>query len=168
MENVNKDDKMTINYKNNELTFIGLKEALKEYNEQNINTIMSNIIFILEKQSINENISTEDYFKLWTSQYEILNQDYGFSTKDNNIIFYLTNSYFHRYNVDLINLLELYIDNIQNNKNNESNKIQKLKELTDIKDTDIYKQVSKEQNLSNLLVMIINFDLINFDLINFD
>ena len=84
MENVNKDDKMTINYKNNELTFIGLKEALKEYNEQNINTIMSNIIFILEKQSINENISTEDYFKLWTSQYEILNQDYGFSTKDNN------------------------------------------------------------------------------------
>lgn len=156
MENVNKDDKMTINYKNNELTFIGLKEALKEYNEQNINTIMSNIIFILEKQSINENISTEDYFKLWTSQYEILNQDYGFSTKDNNIIFYLTNAYFHRYNVDLINLLELYIDNIQNNKNNESNKIQKLKELTDIKDTDIYKQVSKEQNLSNLLVMICN------------
>ena len=50
MENVNKDDKMTINYKNNELTFIGLKEALKEYNEQNINTIMSNIIFILENK----------------------------------------------------------------------------------------------------------------------
>ena len=115
MENVNKDDKMTINYKNNELTFIGLKEALKEYNEQNINTIMSNIIFILEKQSINENISTEDYFKLWTSQYELLNQDYGFSTKDNNInnfiekLIILTNIYYEinecNYDCNLINLI---------------------------------------------------------------
>ena len=88
MENVNRDDKITINYKNNDITFIGLKEALKEYTEENINIIMSNIIFILEKQAINENMSKEDYFKVWTSQYNLLNEDYGFATKENEIIFH--------------------------------------------------------------------------------
>jgi hypothetical protein len=156
MENVNRDDKFTINYKNNNMTFIGLKEALKEYNEENINIIMSNIIFILEKQAVNENMSKEDYFKVWKSQYNLLNEDYGFATKENEIIFHLTNAYFYRFNEELIAILKTYINNILNDKNDDLNKIEYLKNLTELTDNDIYKDIHAEQNLANLLVIISN------------
>ena len=62
--NIKTNDKIYIKYGDNDIPFIGLEESLKEYNEENINTIVSNVLDLLDK----EKMTKENYYKIWNSQ----------------------------------------------------------------------------------------------------
>ena len=103
--NVRTNDKIYIRHGDYNIPFVGLEEALKEYNEDNINKIVSNVLDLLEK----EKMSKEDYYEIWTSQHDLLKQDYGFVSNDGGIIFELSLANFHRGNEELMVRLEKYI-----------------------------------------------------------
>jgi hypothetical protein len=158
------NDKINIKYGDNDLPFIGLEESLKEYNEENINTIISNVLDLLDKKKM----SQENYYKIWNSQHQLLKQDYGFSAKEGSIVFELTFSNFHRNNKKLMEFLNKYIKYIF--KKNEKKNVQefikpkekKSKEFKDlegksgIKETDVDISINIERNIDNLLVIIAN------------
>ena len=110
--NVRTNDKIYIRHGDYNIPFVGLEEALKEYNEENINKIVSNVLDLLEK----EKMSKEDYYKIWTSQHDLLKQDYGFVSNDGGIIFELSLANFHRSNEELMVRLEKYINYVINKR----------------------------------------------------
>ena len=160
------NDKIHIKYGNQDLPFIGLEESLKEYNEENINTIVSNVLDLLDK----EKMTNENYYKIWNSQHELLKQDYGFSAKEGCILLELTLANFHRQNEKLMELLTKYINYVFNKNKYETNeenrfikpKEKKSKEFKDfekksgIKETDIDITMDFNRNIDNLLVIIAN------------
>ena len=162
--NIQTNDKIHIKYGDHDLPFIALEESLKEYNEENINTIVSNVLDLLDK----EKMSQENYYKIWNSQHELLKQDYGFSAKEGCIVFELSLANFHRQNVRLMKLLNKYIKYVFN-KNEKINdqefirpKEKKSKEFKDlegksgIKETDVNNCMNINRNIDNLLVIIAN------------
>ena len=46
--NIKTNDKIYIKHGDISIPFIGLEEALKEYNEENLNTIISNVLNLLD------------------------------------------------------------------------------------------------------------------------
>jgi len=161
--NVKTNDKIYIKHGDLNIPFIGLEESLKEYNEENINTIISNVLNLLDK----EKMSREEYYEIWTSQNDLLKQDYGFVSSEGGIIFELSLANYHRNNKKLMEKLEKYI-NFVTNKRDEPNgelvkpKQKKNKEFKDlegktgIKEENVDQSMSLERNLDNLLVIIAN------------
>ena len=160
--NIQTDDKIRVKYGDEDLVFVNLEEALKEFNEENLNRIVQNVMAIIEKKEM----KTEEYHEIWKSQTELLKQDYSFSVQEGHIIFRLGNAALHRKNEKLVELLNKYIEYvIENNNNNSEFKKPKLKKNKDfktlegkcgIKEADVDVLMSKEHNLTNLLVVIGN------------
>lgn len=162
--NVRTNDKIYIKHGDLNIPFIGLEESLKEYNEENINTIISNVLDLLDK----EKMTKDEYYKIWSSQHDLLKQDYGFISNEGGIIFQLTLANFHRNNEELMKLLEKYISYVINKKNTLQEgeflkpKQRKSKEFKDlegkagIKEENIDPSMSLERNIDNLLVIIAN------------
>ena len=163
--NVKTNDKIYIKHGELNIPFIGLEEALIEYNEENINKIISNVLNLLDK----EKMSKEEYYDIWTSQNNLLKQDYGFISNEGGIIFELSLANFHRNNNELMDKLEKYINFFINKKNEyvtddgyakpkqKKNKDFKVLEAkTGIKEENIDPLMSLERNIDNLLVIIAN------------
>lgn len=157
--NIKTNDKIYIKYGDNDIPFIGLEESLKEYNEENINTIVSNVLDLLDK----EKMTKENYYKIWNSQHKLLKQDYGFSAKEGCIVFELTLANFHRQNKKLMELLKKYINYvIEKEKIQDKQKKKKIKEFkyfegkTGIKESDIDTKMEITRNIDNLLIIIAN------------
>jgi hypothetical protein len=161
--NIKTNDKIYIKHGDISIPFIGLEEALKEYNEENLNTIISNVLNLLD----NEKMSREEYYDIWTSQNNLLKQDYGFVSNEGAIIFELSLANFHRKNDKLMEKLKKYINFIIDNKditNNEFNKpkekknkeFKDLEGKTGIKEENVDKNMNLERNIDNLLVIIAN------------
>lgn len=162
--NVRTNDKIYIKHGDLNIPFIGLEESLKEYNEENINTIISNVLDLLDK----EKMTKEEYYKIWTSQHDLLKQDYGFVSSEGGIIFQLTLANFHRNNEELMILLEKYITYVINKKNSlqegeflkpkqkKSKEFKDLEGKTGIKEDNVDPSMILERNIDNLLVIIAN------------
>ena len=161
--NVRTNDKIYIRHCDYNIPFVGLEEALKEYNEENINKIVSNVLDLLEK----EKMSKEDYYKIWTSQHDLLKQDYGFVSKDGGIIFELSLANFHRSNEELMVKQEKYINNVISKREETEGEFAKTKEKKDkefkdlegktgIKEENVDQSMELERNIDNLLVIIAN------------
>jgi hypothetical protein len=95
--------------------FIGLEESLKEFNEENINKVVSNIFALsdmepeYDEDGNKKELSNKEYINIWRSQQELLKKDYGFSVEDGHVMFMETNASFHRKNKKLMDVLERYI-----------------------------------------------------------
>lgn len=162
--NVINDDKIYIKHGELNIPFIGLEESLKDYNEENINTIISNVLNLLDK----EKMTKEEYYEIWSSQNDLLKQDYGFISNEGGIIFQLTLANFHRKNEKLMELLERYINYVSYKKNTLQEgeflkpKEKKNKEFKDLEgksgiiEDNIDPSMSLERNIDNLLVIIAN------------
>lgn len=161
--NVRTNDKIYIRHGDYNIPFVGLEEALKEYNEDNINKIVSNVLDLLEK----EKMSKEDYYEIWTSQHDLLKQDYGFVSNDGGIIFELSLANFHRSNEELMVRLEKYINYVINKREETEGEFAKPKEKKDkefkdlegktgIKEENVDQSMELERNIDNLLVIIAN------------
>tara|TARA_Y100001970_G_scaffold31463_1_gene39116 strand:+ start:21724 stop:22242 length:519 start_codon:yes stop_codon:yes gene_type:complete len=161
--NVKTNDKIYIKHGNLNIPFIGLEEALKEYNEENLNTIISNVLNLLDK----EKMSREEYYEIWTSQHDLLKQDYGFVSSEGGIIFELSLANFHRSNEELMKRLEKYINFVIDKrevtegefakpKQKKSKEFKDLEGKTGIKEENVDQSMSLERNLDNLLVIIAN------------
>ena len=161
--NIQTNDKIRVKYGETELVFVNLEEALKDFNEDNLNKIVQNVISIIEKK----NMKTEEYHEIWRTQTQLLNQDYSFSVHEGHIIFRLGNAAFHRKNKKLVELLNQYIQYIINQKKNNNNqlkepKLKKTKQFktleakTGIKEEDVDEIMSLDNNLTNLLTVIGN------------
>lgn len=161
--NIQTNDKIRVKYGDQDLVFVGLEEALKDFNEDNLNKIVQNVFALIEK----EKMKTEEYHEIWKSQTELLNQDYSFSVQEGHIIFRLGNAAFHRKDEKLIKILYEYIDYILKKKADENdgfktpnlkkNKTFKILESKGgIKEADVDNLMSKEHNLTNLLTQIGN------------
>ena len=48
--NIQTNDKIRIKYGENELVFVNLEEALRDFNEDNLNKIVQNVFAIIEKE----------------------------------------------------------------------------------------------------------------------
>lgn len=161
--NMQTNDKIRIQYGEQELVFVCLEEALKEFNEDNLNKIVQNVFAIIE----NDKMKTEEYHEIWKTQMDLLKQDYSFTVQEGHIIFRLGNAAVHRKNEALMNILDKYVDNVIETKKNEeegfktikSKKTKHFKDLESkggIKETDIDIMMSKEHNINNLLTLIGN------------
>tara|TARA_Y100000389_G_C17230538_1_gene397919 strand:- start:150 stop:668 length:519 start_codon:yes stop_codon:yes gene_type:complete len=161
--NVKTNDKIFIRHGDYNIPFIGLEEALKEYNEENINTIVSNVLDLLEK----EKMSREEYYKIWTSQHDLLKQDYGFVSNDGGIIFELSLANFHRNNEELMEMLNKYVNYIITKREENDDEFAKPKQKKDkifkdlegktgIKEENVDQSIDLERNIDNLLVIIAN------------
>lgn len=161
--NIQTNDKIRIQYGDNELIFVNLEEALKEFNEENLNKIVKNVFAIIE----NDKMKTEEYHEIWKTQMDLLKQDFSFTVQEGHIIFRLGNSAVHRKNDVLMEILKKYVDYVFEKKNTEqegfkmikSKKNKHFKELESkggIKESDIDTLVSKEHNINNLLTLIGN------------
>jgi|TARA_B110000444_G_scaffold129016_1_gene121402 hypothetical protein len=161
--NVKSNDKIFIRHGEYNIPFIGLEEALKEYNEENINTIVSNVLDLLEK----EKMSREEYYKIWTSQHDLLKQDYGFVSNDGGIIFELSLANFHRNNEELMEMLKKYVNYIITKRKENDDEFAKPKQKKDkifkdlegktgIKEENVDQSIDLERNIDNLLVIIAN------------
>jgi hypothetical protein len=159
--NIKTNDKIYIKHGDLNIPFIGLEEALKEYNEKNLNTIVSNVLNLLDK----EKMTREEYYKIWTSQNNLLKQDYGFISSEGGIIFELSLANFHRSNEELMKKLEKYInyiiridndDEFAKPKKKKSKEFKDLEGKTGIKEENVDKEMSLERNIDNLLVIISN------------
>jgi hypothetical protein len=161
--NVKTNDKIFIKHGDYNIPFIGLEEALKEYNEENINTIVSNVLDLLEK----EKMSREEYYKIWTSQHDLLKQDYGFVSNDGGIIFELSLANFHRNNQELMEMLNKYVNYIITKRKENDYEFAKPKQKKDkifkdlegktgIKEENVDQSIDLERNIDNLLVIIAN------------
>ena len=161
--NIRTNDKIYIKHGDLNIPFIGLEEALKEYNEENLNTIVSNVLNLLDK----EKMSKEEYYKIWTSQHNLLKQDYGFVSNEGGIIFELSLANFHRNNEELMVRLEKYINYVISKRKENDGEFAKPKERKDkefkdlegktgIKEENVDQSMSLERNFDNLLVIIAN------------
>ena len=161
--NVRTNDKIYIKHGDLNIPFIGLEEALKDYNEENLNTIVSNVLNLLDK----EKMTREEYYKIWSSQHDLLKQDYGFISSEGGIIFELSLANFHRNNEELMERLKKYINYViskreENDeefskpKQKKSKEIKDLEGKTGIKEENVDKSMSIERNIDNLLVIIAN------------
>ena len=161
--NVKTNDKIYIKHGDINIPFIGLEESLKEYNEENLNIIISNVLNLLDK----EKMSREEYYKIWTSQHELLKQDYGFVSNEGGIIFELSLANFHRNNEKLMEKLEKYIKYVIDKgvetegefakpKQKKSKEFKNLEGKTGIKEENVDPSMCLERNLDNLLVIIAN------------
>jgi len=161
--NIQTDDKIRIKYGETDLVFVNLEEALKEFNEDNLNKIVQNVMAIIEKKDM----KTEEYHEIWKTQTELLKQDYSFSVQEGHIIFRLGNATFHRKNEKLVELLNQYIEYVINQKKNtdpefKKPKIKKNKDFkrleakTGIKESDVDEIMALDHNLTNLLTVIGN------------
>ena len=99
--NIQTNDKIRVKYGDKDLIFIGLEEALNDFNEDNLNKIVQNVMAIIEK----ENMNTDEYHKIWKSQMTLLKQDYSFTLQEGDIIFKIGNASLHRKNEKLVNIL---------------------------------------------------------------
>lgn len=160
--NIQTDDKIRVKYGETDLVFVNLEEALKEFNEDNLNKIVQNVMAIIEKD-----MKTEEYHEIWKTQTELLKQDYSFSVQEGHIIFRLGNAAFHRKNEKLVDLLKKYIESVINEKKNTNPEFKqpKLKKNKDfktlegkcgIKEADVDDMMSLDHNLTNLLTVIGN------------
>lgn len=161
--NIQTDDKIRIKYGETDLVFVNLEEALKEFNEDNLNKIVQNVMAIIEKKDM----KTKEYHEIWKTQTELLKQDYSFSVQEGHIIFRLGNATFHRKNEKLVELLNQYIEYVINQKKNtdpefKKPKIKKNKDFkrleakTGIKESDVDEIMALDHNLTNLLTVIGN------------
>lgn len=154
---VHTNDKIRVKDGDNETIFIGLEEALKEFNEENLNKITKNIFDL----SDNKKISNERYYEIWNDQYNLLKEDYSFHVEDGHVLFYLGKSHLHRLDDNLINIITKYVDFIYENTNNtiKISKQKVFKELENkggISEKDINVQVNKDLNINNILTLIGN------------
>ena len=92
--NIQTNDKIRIKYGENELVFVNLEEALRDFNEDNLNKIEQNVFAIIEK----EKMKTEEYHEIWKTQMNLLKQDYSFTVQEGHVIFRLGNASIHRKN----------------------------------------------------------------------
>ena len=161
--NIQTDDKIRVKYGESDLVFVNLEEALKEFNEDNLNKIVQNVMAIIEKKDM----KTEEYHEIWKTQTELLKQDYSFSVQEGHIIFRLGNAAFHRKNEKLVDLLKKYIESVINEKKNtnpefKQPKVKKNKDFktleakSGIKEADVDDMMSLDHNLTNLLTVIGN------------
>ena len=161
--NIQTDDKIRVKYGENDLVFVNLEEALKEFSEDNLNKIVKNVMDIIEKKDM----KTEEYHEIWKTQTELLKQDYSFSVQEGHIIFRLGNAAFHRKNEKLVDLLNKYIEYVINQKKNtdpefKQPKVKKNKDFktleakSGIKEADVDDMMSLDHNLTNLLTVIGN------------
>lgn len=161
--NIQTNDKIRIKYGENELVFVNLEEALRDFNEDNLNKIVQNVFAIIEK----EKMKTEEYHEIWKTQMSLLKQDYSFTVQEGHVIFRLGNASIHRKNKELIEVLEKYIDNVFEKKQNEEEGFKTIKSKKDkqfkilelkggIKEDAIDTSMSKELNMNNLLTLIGN------------
>ena len=161
--NIQTNDKIRIKYGENELVFVNLEEALRDFNEDNLNKIVQNVFAIIEK----EKMKTEEYHEIWKTQMNLLKQDYSFTVQEGHVIFRLGNASIHRKNKELIEVLEKYIDNVFEKKQNEEEGFKTMKSKKDkqfkilelkggIKEDAIDTSMSKELNMNNLLTLIGN------------
>ena len=161
--NIQTNDKIRIKYGENELVFVNLEEALRDFNEDNLNKIVQNVFAIIEK----EKMKTEEYHEIWKTQMNLLKQDYSFTVQEGHVIFRLGNASIHRKNKELMEVLEKYIDNVFEKKKNEEEGFKTIKSKKDkqfkilelkggIKEDAIDTSMSKELNMNNLLTLIGN------------
>ena len=161
--NIKTNDKIYIKHGDLNIPFIGLEEALKEYNEENLNTIVSNVLDLLDK----EKMTKEEYYKIWTSQHDLLKQDYGFVSNEGGIIFELSLANFHRSNEELMKRLEKYVNFVIDKrevteeefakpKQKKSKEFKDLEGKTGIKEENVDQSMELERNIDNLLVIIAN------------
>jgi len=161
--NIQTDDKIRVKYGDEDLVFVNLEEALKEFNEDNLNKIVKNIMAIIEKKDM----KTEEYHEIWKTQNELLKQDYSFSVQEGHIIFRLGNAAFHRKNEKLVELLNQYIEYVIDQKKNTDHEFKKpkvkknkdfkkLEAKAGIKEADVDEIMSLDHNLTNLLTLIGN------------
>jgi hypothetical protein len=174
------NDKIAIRYGSDQLIFVGLEGGIRTFNEENINTIIDNIIDLSYEEN---NMSKNEYYAKWESQHCLLKQDVGFGVeKDDNgriyIIFQLTDAAEHRKNEVLMKQIATYVDyvcadeNLKNIAKESINsmamgppkvpKIKKPKDLkkfelsTGITDDDVHPLMSRESNIDNILIMVGN------------
>lgn len=161
--NINTNDKIRIKYNDNELVFVGLENALKDFNEENLNKIIHNVFAIIEK----DKMKTEEYHDIWTSQMDLLKQDYSFNVQEGHIIFRLGFSSVHRKNVQLMNILDEYIDyvlkkNLESKAGFKTPAVKKnknfkcLEQKGGINESVVDSLMSKEHNINNILTQIGN------------
>tara|TARA_B110000259_G_scaffold163552_1_gene188970 strand:- start:3183 stop:3695 length:513 start_codon:yes stop_codon:yes gene_type:complete len=160
--NIKTDDKIRVKYGEDDLTFVNLEEALREFNEENLNRIVHNVMAIIENKQMNN----LEYHTIWKSQITLLKQDYSFSVQEGNVIFLLGNAAFHRKNENLVKILTKYIEYVLNQKKNnvefkqpKSKKNKEFKILEGkcgIKESDIDEIMTIDNNLTNLLTIIGN------------
>ena len=161
--NIQTNDKIRIKYGENELVFVNLEEALRDFNEDNLNKIVQNVFAIIEK----EKMKTEEYHEIWKTQMNLLKQDYSFTVQEGHVIFRLGNASIHRKNEELMKVLEKYIDKVFEKKQNEEDGFKTMKSKKDkkfkilelkggIKEDAIDTSISKELNMNNLLTLIGN------------
>ena len=55
--NIQTNDKIRVKYGDSDLIFVNLEEALKEFNEDNLNKIVQNVFAIIERKDENRRIS---------------------------------------------------------------------------------------------------------------
>jgi hypothetical protein len=173
------NDKIPIRYGADQLIFVGLEGGIREFNEENINTIIDNIIALLYKK----NMSKDEYYTLWESQHCLLKQDVGFGVeKDDvgrgNIIFQLTDAAEHRKNEVLMKQIAMYVDYVCTDENLKKSamesinsmamgppKVPKRKKPKDLKkfelstgitEGDVHPSMSRESNIDNILIMVGN------------
>ena len=159
--NIQTNDKIRVKYGDKDLIFIGLEEALNDFNEDNLNKIVQNVMAIIEK----ENMNTDEYHKIWKSQMTLLKQDYSFTLQEGDIIFKIGNASLHRKNEKLVNILNEYIDYVFDKNTETEFKIPKSKKNKEfkileskggIKESNVDVLIIKELNLNNLLTIIGN------------
>ncbi len=159
--NIQTNDKIRVKYGEQDLIFVGLEEALNDFNEDNLNKIVQNVMAIIEK----ENMNTDEYHEIWKSQMALLKQDYSFSVQEGHIIFRIGNASLHRKNEKLVNILNEYIDYVIDKNKETEFKIPKSKKNKEfkileskggIKESNVDVLISKELNLNNLLTVIGN------------
>ena len=141
--NIQTNDKIRIKYGENELVFVNLEEALRDFNEDNLNKIVQNVFAIIEK----EKMKTEEYHEIWKTQMNLLKQDYSFTVQEGHVIFRLGNASIHRKNEE---------DGFKTMKSKKDKQFKILELKGGIKEDAIDTSISKELNMNNLLTLIGN------------
>ena len=180
MSHIKTNDKISIQNGQKNIIFIHIQEAMNDFNEENINSLIENILSMITYDQIQK----DEYYKLWRTQHSLLKQDYAFSIdtdpkmpKEEYIVFKLTDASVHRKNEKLMQLLTKYIKyniNVQKQlisvmpapdstmappkipKRRKAKEFKRLEQSCGITEDNVHSAMTIEENLDNILVMIAN------------
>lgn len=163
--------------------FVGLEESLREFNEENLNSIVNIIYRLSDSDAPNapkeDKLSDDEYFELWQKQHKLLKQDYGFYIEQGHVLFYKSDASFHRENKKLMQVLNDYVayclkektqinEMVCDNSNFRPPKKRLPKDFKNLETKgginwdDVQTKIPHELNVDNLLIKIGNIRKKNF------
>lgn len=127
----------------------GLHTAIKEFNEENLNTVVKNIHYIISTKNLNRIHLNELIYTIENC----LKEDYSFYSKDNEIYFQKTLVAFHRENDKLVKDLQKFTEEFFKIKK-KTKFINLIEKKIPISVDMISFDISISDNITNLLKII--------------